>query len=311
MSISLTCSKCSRNLRLADKLAGKAIKCPDCASVLRVPGTPPPAEPPKPAPVPAPQADEDDDNLKPAPGAARRKSAAPPEADNLRDAPAAERPDPDERGVPEDLRERIRGELTKGEKLVWIGQPDPKLVFTKNLWIAVGGPILVLVIALTVVGGPGVLMGRGAKKKISGGDVLLLAALGVAGIVAIATPFYQRWRASKSCYAVSSRRAFVFERTAVGAPKLTVYNPGDLTAMRRRDWWFLQDAGDLIFRTKTVITIHTGRGVGPGFGRGRGGVSGISRSTTYYGFLAVRRPREIEVIIRETLVDPLLDKINA
>lgn len=37
MAISLTCSKCSGKLRVADNLAGKKIKCPKCSAILPVP----------------------------------------------------------------------------------------------------------------------------------------------------------------------------------------------------------------------------------------------------------------------------------
>jgi phage FluMu protein Com len=37
MAISLTCSKCSGKLSVADNLAGKKIKCPKCSAILPVP----------------------------------------------------------------------------------------------------------------------------------------------------------------------------------------------------------------------------------------------------------------------------------
>ncbi len=36
MSISMTCPKCNGKLRVADKLAGKKIKCPKCDALLPV-----------------------------------------------------------------------------------------------------------------------------------------------------------------------------------------------------------------------------------------------------------------------------------
>jgi phage FluMu protein Com len=39
MAISLSCSKCSGKLRVADNLAGKKIKCPKCSAILPVPST--------------------------------------------------------------------------------------------------------------------------------------------------------------------------------------------------------------------------------------------------------------------------------
>lgn len=37
MAISLTCSKCTGKLRVADNLAGKKIKCPKCSAIVPVP----------------------------------------------------------------------------------------------------------------------------------------------------------------------------------------------------------------------------------------------------------------------------------
>jgi hypothetical protein len=297
----MTCSSCSKSLRLNDTLAGKSIKCPQCATVLRVPGATA-VTLPKPPPASAPVAnDEEDDNLRPAPGAKRVRAEAAPAGGNLKEAPTPSRV-LDDSSVPDELRERIKEELTKGEKLVWIGQPDPKLVFLKNAAVCAGAALILLF--LTVIA----IRGMATAKKVEFGHVIMLL-IGVIGLVAaIATPFFQRWKATKSCYAVTSRRAIVIDRNIIGAAIMTNYNPADLAGMRRREWWFFQDAGDVIFRTKVTITVtdHYARGPGGGY---RG--SSISKKITLYGFLSIRRPREVELLIRETLVDPVLDKLNA
>jgi hypothetical protein len=288
-------------------LAGKAIKCPQCATVLRVPGTAPP-QPVKPAPAPAPPGAEEDENIKLAPGVARRRTTEPPDDANHKEAPASSSSALDDSAVPEELREKIRDELTKGEKLVWIGQPDPKLVLLKNLAVCAVAALILLFMAGMAV------RALVRSPRVEGAQVILLVA-GLVGLgIAAALPFFQRWKATKSCYAVTSRRAIVLDRNAIGAPKLTNYNPADLAGMRRRDWWFFQDAGDVIFRTKVTITVTDHYGPG----RGRGGRrmnqyrgSSISRSVTHYGFLCVRHPRDVELLIREKLVDPILDKLNA
>ncbi len=38
MAIALTCPACQRALKVKDELAGRKIKCPDCAAVIAVPG---------------------------------------------------------------------------------------------------------------------------------------------------------------------------------------------------------------------------------------------------------------------------------
>ncbi len=313
MPIALGCPKCSKKLKLADTLAGKAVKCPQCATVLRVPGTAaavkpaPAARPPaKPAAALAPDAGG---NAKPAPGGPRRAPAEAPDDDNVKEAPAVARTAPEGADVPEELRERIREELTKGERIVWLGQPDPKLVLLKNLAVS-----SIAVLVLLVMTGSGVRRMAAGPRDRNGGA--LLAGIGLLGCaIAVTVPFFQRWKATKSCYALTSRRAIVLDRNVIGVPQMTSYNPADLAGMRRREWWFFQEAGDVIFRTKVTITVtdHYARG---GRGRGFGGPGGymgssVRKSVTHYGFLAVRQPRQVEALIRETLVDPILDKLNA
>ena len=38
MPIAMSCAQCQKNLTVADKLAGKKIKCPQCKAVIEVPG---------------------------------------------------------------------------------------------------------------------------------------------------------------------------------------------------------------------------------------------------------------------------------
>jgi hypothetical protein len=301
MPISLSCTDCSKKLRVADTLAGKAIKCPQCTTVLRVPATAAaPAATTKPAPAAAlaksvPPVDEDE-NIKSAPGATRRKPSAAVIGGDAMVAPAPSRPVPEAADVPEELREMVRGELTRGERLIWLGQPDAKLILLRAYAVCAVGIVVMLLMT-----GEGVRkVASGPPKEKSVGAILIT--IGVLGCgVAAGVPFFQRWKATKSCYALTSRRAFVFDRNTMGFPQMTIYSAGDLGGMRRREWWFFDNAGDVIFRTKVTIEISNTRSRG----------LDIRRHTTYYGFLAVRHPQQVEALVRETLVDPILDKLNA
>jgi phage FluMu protein Com len=294
MPISISCTDCSKKLRVADTLAGKAIKCPQCTTVLRVPGTAT-ATTTKPAAAvakPEPPVDEDE-NVKPAPGAVRRKPSAAP-GDPI-DAPAASRSVPEASDLPEELREMVRGELTKGERLIWLGQPDAKLILLRAYAVCAVGIVVMLLMT-----GEGVRkLASGPRERSVGAILIAIGVLGCA--VAAGVPFFQRWKATKSCYVLTSRRAFVFDRNTMGFPQMTIYSAGELGGMRRRDWWFFENAGDVIFRTKVTIEISNTRSRG----------LDIRRRTTYYGFLAVRHPQKVEALVRETLVDPILDKLNA
>ena len=62
------------------------------------------------------------------------------------------------------------------------------------------------------------------------------------------------------------------------------------------DSWFVHGAGDLIFRTKTVVTVTQGK------------YSGASTSIAHYGFLAIDDVSAVERLLREALIDPHLGR---
>ena len=70
--------------------------------------------------------------------------------------------------------------------------------------------------------------------------------------------------------------------------------------MRRGDSWLLADGGDLIFRSVTTIRHSTSRH----------GHSSRSVTRTHYGFLAIARVKEVEKLVRETLIDPFADRLQ-
>src|SRR5205814_8553022 len=101
------------------------------------------------------------------------------------------------------------------------------------------------------------------------------------------------WR---NVYAVTSRRAIVFDVSPLGGLKPVTYTPAELHGFHRRA---LDDAGagDLVFRTRVFQFNTDQRGGNP------------QTIVLRYGFLNLRQAAEVEKVVRETLVDPLLDKI--
>ncbi len=51
----ITCSGCESKIKVPDAAAGKRVKCPKCATVIRVPAVEPPEEPASPDPEPPPE----------------------------------------------------------------------------------------------------------------------------------------------------------------------------------------------------------------------------------------------------------------
>ena len=314
MPIAVACS-CGVKLQAPDSAAGKGVTCPKCAAVVKVPATAEkaaalarPTAPVK-AAVPG----------KSAPGkpAAAVKAAAPKPAakpagdddndlDMLEEVNEKELPDGPSRKVvaceiPDYARERLSGELTSGEKVVWVGQASPKVACIRSLWAVLFGVFIFLIFGCVV----GTLMSTQFKDARSGRDMTPLLVMGIIGLVVLISclcsflmPVYKVWAARRSCYVVTNRRCMVWYG---GFSAKEDYLPGALSGMRRNNAWFCgSDTGDLVFRSVTRITHRVDN---------RGRVS-RSRSTTYYGFLSVQNLTEVERIVRETLVDRWQRKIH-
>jgi hypothetical protein len=195
--------------------------------------------------------------------------------------------------VPERHRERVKEELTAKEKVYWIGQPDSTLAGKRGLGVAFGmGCAVLITVIMSVI--------MFVTAGWMGVFPLLFTAIFTA--VAVMAPMVQKNWARTTVYALTSRRCLVYQGSWFGdkthAP--TVYTPGELTNLRRQNAWWVKECGDVIFKTIVTITTTTDN-------RGR---SSRSRSEKHYGFIGVRDPEHVERLIREALVDPLLDKIN-
>jgi hypothetical protein len=209
--------------------------------------------------------------------------------------------------VPADLKAKALADLDPKEWVVWIGQPVGKIVFVRSSAYLVVGGIIALVALLWLAGTllPQKAASRQAGKAaatprneqpssplLPGG--LLLASVGLAAV-----PLVRQWSARRTCYALTNRRALVYKEGLFG-PTRESYPPLEVAAMRRANSWLFADSGDLIFRSVTVITTS------------RGPQGGASRSvkTTHYGFLAIAHAKDVERLVRETLIDRFADKLS-
>jgi hypothetical protein len=305
-------------LRARDELAGKSVKCPKCAAVVKLPGGANGSKPtPAAAAAAAPVAGEAprSSNLKPAPGTKSRADDLP--SKNVKDAPGVKskkKADDDKPGgnvkqatsegavvesaeVPEELHQRVMNELTSKEKLIWVGQPIPKLVFRRQLFLLIFGSLLLLAGLIWAVVA---LVNGGAPIVMVLVPPLFFLAFGAGLTVA---PFIMKAAAKKHVYALTNKRCIVW-RGLTGNTK-EVYEPKQLTNVWHQNAWLVRGAGDVVF--KTIITItrtsHYDR---------RGGFRGTStsKSTKHYGFLAIERPEEVKLMIRETLVEPFLERLE-
>jgi hypothetical protein len=134
--------------------------------------------------------------------------------------------------------------------------------------------------------------------QIAGNVLIPVGLFAVAACVA-AVPLL-RWRsARRTCYVLTNRRALVYKESLFG-PTRDSYSPLEVSGMRRSDSWLIAGSGDLIFRTVQVISKT----------QTRPGVMTASVKTIHYGFLAVAHLGAVEKLVRETLIDRFVDKLN-
>lgn len=63
----ITCTSCSKQIKVADSAAGKRVKCPRCATIVRIPAAEAPEESETPAPPPPEEAPAESPETEPAP----------------------------------------------------------------------------------------------------------------------------------------------------------------------------------------------------------------------------------------------------
>jgi hypothetical protein len=174
--------------------------------------------------------------------------------------------------IPSELADRVARELEPDEKLLWAGQPRLDLA-TRPAYLLVPFGCFFTGFSLLWIVGAG-LMTLG-----------LLAPCGLpfiaVGIGMLASPVWLRSMARKTIYAVTDRRAIVwqpgwFGRVAVQS--FTAAGLGQMSRVERAD-----GSGDLVFQ------VHT-----TGYGD--------NTRTERRGFLAIDHVKEVEDLVRKTLV---------
>ncbi len=195
--------------------------------------------------------------------------------------------------LPPDLASRVRAELDSGERLVWVGQPRPDLYVRKAFvlvpcgvffagfavfWIAMATGILGF--AKAQANAPPAPFGLFAVFPLCGLPFVLI------GLGMIASPVWLRVMARKTVYALTDRRAIVWEPAWVGNPTVRSYAAAGLGKMSRVEG--RDGAGDLVFEEFTTTS--------------RDSHGNVNRTTTRRGFLAISEVRKVEELVRLTLL---------
>ena len=216
MPIRIPCPSCRANLKLADRLAGKAIKCPKCASVVRVPAAPAPTAP-EDAPVDVlEEVDEDAAyGVKENEEVPRRRAKAVGRGLSLDDVPGR-------------LRRWVEEELSRREWLLWAGRP--------NGWLVVGRGVpvlLVLLFFLSLFGCGGlcfVALGLNPKGAgmMSGGVIIKGVGVAALALMFVGMALWHLWRVylqTRAGYALTDRRAIIWSVAWNGRVEVESYEP--------------------------------------------------------------------------------------
>ena len=176
------------------------------------------------------------------------------------------------------LMDRVTAQLDAGEKLVWTGQPRLDLA-TRPKYFLVPFGIVFLVFSLIWMVGAGLL------------TVGLMAPCALpfiaVGILLIVSPVWLRRRAENVLYALTDRRAIIWEPGWFTSHTVRSYTSGGLGRMARFER--ADGSGDLVFEEVTASNWDSQNNT-------------TSTTTTRRGFMGIDNVREIEDLVRRTLL---------
>jgi hypothetical protein len=218
--------------------------------------------------------------------------------------------------VPAELKQKALADLDPKDKVVWVGQPVGALIFLRGITYLILAGIGLLVAAVWTVHEfmPAKAANAAAQQKVvvpqKGGapaaapakeasrNLLPPALFAIVGLCFGSVPFVRWHFARRTCYVLTNRRAFVYKQGLMG-PIRESYPPIEVANMRRSDSWLQRGCGDLIFRSVTVISTTN-----------RGGKVSQTATTIHYGFLAIPHIEEVAALVRETLIDRFVERLN-
>lgn len=199
----------------------------------------------------------------------------------------------DDSSLPPELDARVREELRDGERLLWVGQPDPRRMGRAG-WGAVLFAIPWTAFALLWTGlaaaglwfGAGLNPGQGAPAVFRVCFPLWGIPFILVGIVMLTSPLRLRRAARRTCYALTDQRAIIRQAQPFGGVEVRSYGPDQLTKLVRTE--YPDGTGDLVFEEELPVR-NTNRQARP-------------MNITRYGFLAIENPRRIEELVRRVLL---------
>ncbi len=187
-----------------------------------------------------------------------------------------------------EMDERVRSELRDGERLVWTGQPRPSRFAKGALPIVLFGIPWTALAIVWMAAASGLLFGGGNGGM--GAFNLIFPLFGLPfvliGFGMLSAPYWMRRKARRTCYALTDRRAILWEAGWRGSVTVRSYSPADLTRIRRVE--YPNGDGDLIF--DEFVTVGTNS-------KGH-----RTTHTQQHGFVGIPNVRTVEDLLRSTLL---------
>jgi hypothetical protein len=177
--------------------------------------------------------------------------------------------------LPSGLVATVGAEFEPGEKLAWVGQPIPRLYARRSLpAVLFGIPWTIFSLFMCFQMGDGNRSLEWLIPTLAMGIPFVLI-----GCIMVFSPFWMMRRAKRTAYAVTDRRALMFDAGWFDGHTIRSFQPDQLLDFRRIQRG--DGSGDLIL-DRQWSKDSDGR-----------------NQSTDYGFLAIQDPKMVEGLIRE------------
>jgi hypothetical protein len=201
----------------------------------------------------------------------------------------------DLRDVKAERAARIRSELSKGEKLLWVGEPQVTTMALKAMpQVLFGIPWTAFSLFWMIMAAGGVSKFNEVSANFNDSGAGLFGSIDLCfplfgipfvlvGFYLLTSPFWAMRKARATFYSLTDRRVILFESHLFGQISVRSYGPEKLGAMSRKEK--SDGSGDIILDEN----------------RWRDG-DGHQR-TKQHGLMAIEKVRSVEKHIRQTLLD--------
>jgi hypothetical protein len=203
--------------------------------------------------------------------------------------------------LPPELDQRVRSELAADERLVWVGRPRWNLYRGSTIIMSIIGTVFgALALVIFSIGFAGLGAAVGGRAGGLDGCASLLFCLYTPLFMLIGGhlmtgPFWMPKRIRRTVYALTDRRAILWEPGwFAGQYTVRNYTREGLARIHRKDR--ADGAGDLLFEefyTRSSFEKFLIRTIGD---------ENVSNTRILRGFICVDRVREVEELLRLTLL---------